>query len=160
MRVRQLIEIRKVLNSETPWSDSDMPPRHAPIYSKTRPTKAGWRWRSAKVSAGSFNFVLVALCNVRRDNWKAILILERPDGASAVGRFEYHGSHPGLHCHSNCERSGLERSAKSLDNLDRYPKVGSFHRRQNAWTEGTFWGAAKRFFRVERSAGPLFDDVP
>jgi hypothetical protein len=42
-----------------------------------------------------------------RDNWQATLILWTEAGASVVGRFEYHGSHPGLHVHADCERGGL-----------------------------------------------------
>ena len=150
MRVRQLIAKEKVLKSDTGWSARDLPPRHAPIYAKTRPIRAGWRWRSAACeSAASTRFILTALGNPGRDNWQAFLIVETDAGASVIARFEYHGSHPGLHGHAHCEKGGIEVGASGLDNLVRIPKAQQSHRRTNAWTEQTFWDAARRFFRVK-----------
>ena len=90
-----------------------------------------------------------------RDNWQATLILCTEAGASVIGRYEYHGSHPGLHVHADCERGGLELGSMSIDNLPRRPPAHSFHRRSSAWTENTFWEAARKFFRVEERKGPL-----
>jgi hypothetical protein len=42
-----------------------------------------------------------------------------------------------------------------MDNLARIPPAGAPHRRTFAWTETSFWEAAKRFFRVEEKRGPL-----
>lgn len=156
MRVRHLIELKKTLHSQTIWSSSDMPPRHAPVYSKTKPMRAGWKWRSAKAEARGIIFILVAECNSARDNWKSMLIVETSNGASVVGRFESHGSHPGLHAHAHCLRSGFENGGSSIDNLIRIPNARSPHRRTNAWTENTFWDAARRFFRLKEDEGPLF----
>src|SRR5205823_7723514 len=101
MRVRHLISARKYIDSETSWSSKDMQPRQAPVYPKTKPMRSGWVWRSARCVTSSQNFVLVSECNPIRDNWKAMLMLETTEGWSVVGRFEFHGSHPGLHAHSD-----------------------------------------------------------
>ncbi|MCB9958232.1 MAG: hypothetical protein H6843_06395 [Rhodospirillaceae bacterium] len=84
-------------------------------------------------------------------------MIEQNGNASVVGRFEHHGTHPGLHVHSHCQRSGIELGPSGLDDLVRIPKVGrgSYHRRQIAWTETAFWEAAKRFFRVKEPKGTL-----
>jgi hypothetical protein len=156
MRVRQLIRKPKLQRSDTSWSVEDLPPRHAPIYLRARPIRAGWKWRSAQADADDTKFILTALCNPFRDNWQAMLIVETAAGPSVVGRFEYHGSHPGAHGHAHCERSGIEVGASSIDNLVRAPKAGEYHRRTNAWTEETFWNAARRFFRIKDDIGPLF----
>jgi len=166
MRVRHLVSERKIERYDTGWSINDLPPRHAPIFAKTRPIRAGWKWRSARAEGVADNhileepvrsYILTAICNPSRDNWKAFLIVETADGPSVVGRFEYHGSHPGIHIHTHCERCGIEIGGSGLDNLVRVPPAGQFHRRVNAWTEGTFWTAAKRFFRIEDDNGPLFN---
>lgn len=149
MRVRHLIQQRKVQKSDTGWSSNDLPPRHAPIYSKSRPSRAGWKWRSAVCDAPGTKFILTALCNTRRDNWQSFLMVETGSGVSVVARFEHHGSHPGLHGHGHCARGGIEIGATGLDDLLRTPKAGIYHRRINAWTEHTFWEAARRFFRVD-----------
>ncbi len=157
MRVRQLITQKKLQKTDTGWSLNDMPPRYSPIYMKSRPIKAGWKWRSSFCCSNHANFILTALCNVRRDNWQAYLMVETPDGVSVVGRFESHGSHPGVHGHAHCERGGIEVGASGLDNLVRCPPAEKRHRRANAWTESTFWEAARSFFRVKDNFGPLFN---
>lgn len=159
MRVRRLIKKTKRKRSDTGWSTNDMPPRFSPIYTKTRPIKAGWKWRSAQCQTGGVNFILTGLCNARRDNWQAYLMVETSEGISVVARFESHGSHPGLHGHSHCERSGIEVGANGMNNLVRCPPAEKFHRRTNAWTENTFWEAALSFFSVKPDFGPLFNDA-
>lgn len=157
MRVRHLIASEKELHSDTDWQTTDLQPRFAPIFPKTTPIRAGWKWRSARASSSAKEYVLLAKCNPRRDNWQAFLMLITDDGASVVGRFEHHGSHPGLHAHAHCERSGIENGPRGLDDLVRLPAAGSksYHRRTHAWTERGFWEAAKRFFRFEEKKGPL-----
>lgn len=157
MRVRHLIASQKELLSDTDWQTADLQPRYAPIFPKTTPIRAGWKWRSAKASEGSKEYILLAKCNPRRDNWQAFLMLNTDEGASVIGRFEHHGSHPGLHAHAHCERSGIEIGPRGLDDLVRIPTAGSksYHRRTNAWTESGFWEAAKTFFRVSELKGPL-----
>jgi hypothetical protein len=156
MRVRHIVSSEKIIITETRWSTKDMPPKHAPIYLRTKPVRAGWQWKSAKMKREtSPEYILVAECNPKRNNWKAMLIVETDAGPSVVARFEYHGSHPGLHAHAHCERGGIEIGASSIDDLPRIPKAGRLHRRTNAWTESTFSEAAKRFFRIEVEKGPL-----
>lgn len=157
MRVRHLIASKKELQSDTDWHTSDLQPRYAPIFPKTTPIRAGWKWRSARASSSEGEYILLAKCNPRRDNWQAFLISTADDGASVVGRFEHHGSHPGLHAHAHCERGGIEIGPRGLDDLVRIPAAGSksHHRRTNAWTESGFWEAAKSFFRVQEKKGPL-----
>lgn len=158
MRVRRLIAAKKELQTDSDWQTNDLQPRYAPIFPKTTPIRAGWKWRSARASSADADFVLLAKCNPIRDNWQAFLIATTKDGSSSVvGRFEHHGSHPGLHVHAHCQRSGVEVGTRSLDDLARIPSAGSnsYHRRTNAWTERSFWEAAKRFFRVKEKQGPL-----
>jgi hypothetical protein len=155
MRVRRLIAERKTQESDTGWRHDDIPPRFAPVFARTRPIRAGWQWRSAKAVSAERQYILTALCNSLRDNWQAMLILYSQEGASMIGRYEYHGSHPGLHGHADCQRSGLELGPVSIDNLQRRPAARAFHRRTFAWTGNTFWEAARRFFRVRERKGPL-----
>lgn len=161
MRVRYLILKEKKLVSDTEWRTDGMQPRHVPVYKQTRPTPRGWKWRSARADAVNDNdddsFVLVARCSPERDNWSAWLLYvttTRPLSASLVARFEHHGSHPGLHAHSDCERSGFEEGPSSIDKLTRYPDPGN-ERRHIVWDERRFWEAAKRFFRISDPKGSL-----
>jgi hypothetical protein len=158
LRVRHLAKERKTEKTTTPWSSNDIPPRHHPLYPKTYKITSGWKWRSLKAEGTSgANYILVALCNPTRDNWKATLFLETESGSSVVGRFEDHGSHRGVHVHAHCERGGLEVGPTGMDNLLRIPPVDKHRQRAiKAWTEASFWDAARSFFRVQDDL-PLFN---
>ncbi|MFG6528268.1 hypothetical protein [Sulfitobacter sp. M23508] len=143
------------MTTDTGWQTKDLPPKYAPIFVKSRPVRGSWKWRAAQVSDMHNDYVLTALCDPKRDNWKSFLSLQLPTGSSVVARFEHHGSHPGLHSHADCHRSGLEIGAQSLDNLSRFPDAKSPHRRTNSWTESGFWEASKKFFRITEMPGSL-----
>lgn len=156
MRIRKLIIERKTQESDSGWRSDDLQPRYSPVFTRTRPIRAGWRWRSARAVSGEREFVLVALCHPGRNNWQAMLILcTENGGGSLVGRYEYHGNHPGLHAHTHCRRGGIEIGPSSVDNLLRVPSSGTRHRRHFALTENGFWEVARRFFRVRERKGPL-----
>lgn len=156
MRVRHLAKTPKVQIADTGWRIDDMPPRACPIYSKSRPTRAGWQWRSAKAEADGQEFTLVALANISRGDLKAILITKTGSGHSVVSRYEFHTSHPGLHAHAHCGRSGIEDGATGMDGLARIPRLGARHNRVAALSLSTFWVEARRFFRIHDDLGPLF----
>lgn len=153
MRVRFILRLKKTLVTETAsWSQSDLPPRHFPVSPKTRKITGDWRWRAGRASAGSRTFVATVLSSPKRANRKATLMEVFDNGsASVIARFEDHGSHPGLHVHSHCIRSGLEMGGTSMDDLGRVPDVSSPHRRIARWTDDDFWAAALRFFRIDGS---------
>lgn len=153
MRVRALVREEKREESDTHWRWSDLQPRFAPIFVRTRPIRAGWQWRSARVRSASRSYVLLSQCNPKRGNWLSMLILECPEGSSVVARLEDHSSHPGVHVHTHCGRSGIETGAQALDDLARWPAANAFHRRRHAWTPDEFWQVSRRFFRVETPAG-------
>jgi hypothetical protein len=155
MRVRKLLVEPKVQQSDSNWRRDDMQRRYAPVFKRTRPIRSGWQWRSARATSDEREYILTALCNPGRDNWQAMLIICEEAGASVVARYESHGSHPGLHVHADCARSGLETGPASIDNLPRRPAARGGHRRIGAWTENSFWEAARRFFRVRERGGPL-----
>lgn len=156
MRVRHAIAVPKYQQHDTGWRDDDMPPRACPIFPKGRPVRAGWEWRSAKAVAGLHEFVLVALVNVRRGDWKAMLISNTESGYSLIARYEYHASHPGQHVHSDCARSGIEVGATGMSGLTRVPSLKSRHRRTATFTPSTFWRSARKIFRIHDDLGPLY----
>jgi len=159
MRVRQLVRSQKVQKADTGWRADDMAPRWCPIYPKTRPNRAGWQWRSARVLGGGDEFILVALVNPGRGDWKAVLMVKTMNGYSVVGRFEYHSSHPGQHFHSDCQRAGIEEGPTGMALPGRFPPAGSRHRRTAAFTPSSFWKAAREFFRIQDDFGPLYSST-
>lgn len=157
MRVREIITEAKEQKSDTDWRTDDLPPRHAPCYDKSRPIRNDWTWRSASaVGENGREFVLFANCAPKYNKWQAILVMKSgtKDG-SVVARYEYHGDHPGIHVHSDCETSGIEMGSAGLNNLNRFPNAKSHHRRVEPLTANKFWEQAKAFFRVSEQKGSL-----
>lgn len=150
MRVRKFVADRKVQIKTTDWRTEDIQPRHAPCFTKTHPIRGGWEWKSATLKSedGSKEYVLLCKCHIQKDDWKSVLILKNADGSSVVSRFEFHGDHPGLHVHANCENGGILNGPTGMSESSRIPNGDKFTRRKNAWTKITFWEASKRFFRV------------
>jgi len=156
MRVRRLVKRLKVAGEDTGWKIGDLPPRYCPVHVKTRPMANGWRWRSLRAEHLGAPFCVVALCRSGRGTQQALLLKEvRNQEWSLVARFEQHSSHPGLHLHSHCERSGVEVGGVGFDGLVRIPPVGSPHRRTVNLTDEMFWNKALKFFGVEAKKGPL-----
>ena len=72
--------------SDTAWRQDDLPPRYAPVFSKTVPIRAGWCWRSAKANGETARFVLLGQCQPDRDNWKAMLnLLDEDEKSGYIG---------------------------------------------------------------------------
>lgn len=157
MRLRKIIAEPKVLVSDTQWRTDDMQHRYSSIFEKTKPIRAGWKWRSVTATGETGReYVFLTQCNPVKDQWKAWLIYRLPSGhASLISRLEDHGTHPGLHVHAHCERGGLEEGSASIDSLARIPPPERPHRRKHAWREQTFWEQARRHFRIEHPRGTL-----
>lgn len=153
MRVRHLVAQHKVLSGDTGWKDEDIPPRYTGVYSKTRPNRAGWRWRSAVAATEHNEYIFFTHIHVEKDKWNSWLVSKLDDGCSIVARFEYHGSHPGVHLHAHCDRGGIEVGPGSIDGLARIPKssVGP----EIELTPDRFWNLARERFRIEFPKGTL-----
>lgn len=155
MRVRQILHERKSMLTDSGWKTSAIPPRESGIFPKSKPLGKGWKWRACQAHGFSGNYNCLVQCNPDKDNWKGWLVLGTDHGPSIIARLEHHGSHPGLHVHSSCERSGIDCGGPSIGNLSRFPNSSSLHRRKNTWTENGFWEISKSFFRISENKGPL-----
>jgi len=157
MRVRAAARLRKIITSDTRWKRDDVQRRYCPINSRTKPIRAGWEWRSLKAASDDGRkFIAYLEANVRKGDFKSVLIEETVNGPSVIARYEYHSSHPGIHVHAHCERSGIEIGASGMDKLERAPRVKERHRRISALSLSTFLAAASRFYGMEYDTGPLF----
>lgn len=154
MRVRHLVAEPKTIASDTRWRMDDMAPRFSGLYTKTKPIRAGWQWRSVVAVSEQKEYIFLVQGHEDKDNWGAWLVLRTDSGYSLVTRFEYHGSHPGFHIHAHCDRGGIEDGTGSINDLVRIPKA----------TSGTvitlrrdsFWEQARVKFRISFPKGSLF----
>ncbi len=90
-----------------------------------------------------------------KDNWRAWLIRKTDDEGSLVARYEFHGSHPGLHLHADCDRGGVEVGPTSIKVPLRIPAVGSERMRLPPTRPGLFWETARQYFRMDYAKGSL-----
>jgi len=155
MRVRHLVSDRKTILSDTGWMTGDLPPRHSGIYLKTMPIGPAWTWRSALAISDKWEYILVCQVNLSKDNWKAWLI--RKDGAagSLVSRYEYHGNHPGIHVHADCDRGGIEVGPTSIKTALRIPHAQSRLTRGAPTRLDLFWKNALTHYRMDYKKGDL-----
>ena len=155
MRVRKHIQVAKIILSDTNWQTDDIPPRHTCIYPKTRPNRAGWEWRSALVKSDISEYIFLSHVHPDRDNWQAMLVLKSDLGGSLISRYEYHGSHPGIHVHADCSRGGIEVGPTGINDLLRIPQVGKERQNNITLRKNLFWDKARLHFRIDYPKGEL-----
>lgn len=129
MRVRRLIRENKETLTDTGWKTTSLQPKFAPILRDAQPMRSGWQWRSlsAKGVSRETQFILLAKGNLARANWQSILMQIYNGEAAVIARYEYHGSHPGIHGHAHCERGGVEKAAAAWVNLLACPNPAVNH---------------------------------
>ena len=155
MRVRHLVRQAKTITSDTGWRDDALPPRHSGVYLRTRPAKPDWKWRSAQGHCDQNEYILLCEVNEAKDNWRGWLIRKLGDEGSIVARYEYHGSHPGIHVHADCMRGGVESGPSSIKVALRIPAVSSDRMRLPPSRRDLFWDTARRYFRMDYALGSL-----
>ena len=154
MRIQDHVSDRKHAGSDTGWLTGAVPPRHAPVYVRSRPMGRGWMWRSMAVSSEECEYRLFVQCHPSKDDWKAWLI-EVNDASSVVCRLEHHGSHPGRHVHADCSKERPD-GPLSIGSGIRIPAAKSHHRENIGHDPEAFWRYSKKFFRIVDRQGVLF----
>ncbi len=155
MRVRHIVSVRKIIKTDTKWRDDALPPRFSGIYVKTMTSRPQWKCRSALAIADGCEYILLCQVNESKDNWLAWLVRKANDGGSLVSRYEYHGSHPGLHAHADCTRGGIEIGPSSIDRLLKIPHANSRTNRAAPSRLDLFWKNASSHYRMDYEKGEL-----
>lgn len=149
MTTRRIALARKSISSDTGWKTGNLPPRHAPVFSKSKPHRPGWEWRSLRILDDDGN-VYICLFEISPNfgKWNSRLIAKCDDGSWAVLiRLEDQPGKSGLHVHANCYGERLY-GAESMNMPERIPQHDSLHRRQTAWTKHSFFFAAVSILRI------------
>lgn len=155
MRVRHIISSKKTISADTSWKTTAIPTKHSGIFPKSMPVGPAWQWRSALAFDGEKEYILLCRVNLSKDNWLAWLIGKNSSGWSLVGRYEYHGNHPGLHVHADCERGGIEVGPTSIKTYLRIPRVSSRGTRPSPSRLDLFWKNACQHYRMDYEKGDL-----
>jgi hypothetical protein len=109
-----------------------------------------WRWRVDVVSADGIDYRLLTAFNPELEEYRAWLVAPRGGVHVMVAQLEFHGTHPGWHCHvACCDLDEVEPGQSHPRRAMRFPSGNSAHRRQVFdMTESSALAAAFNFFRV------------
>lgn len=111
----------------------------------------GWHWRVDALEANGAPLLLLTAFYPPKEEYRAWLAWEPGEGLLVMlARLEFHGSHPGWHCHSACRDAHDITPGQPLHReFIRLPAADAKHRKETySVTEGSALAAAFRFYRV------------
>jgi hypothetical protein len=88
-----------------------------------------YRWRVIRFSALSAEFRVLVAYHIEKQQYRAVLALEKAGDLTVLAQYEYHGTHPGWHVLASCQEmdqvpSGVMRSPWQT----RLPAARGYHR--------------------------------
>jgi hypothetical protein len=155
MRPRDLIRIRKVVSKAGDWKvvtgKSGMTAASFPI-SKSYGVLLGrnWHWRSDAVEGNGMAFRILTAFHPGKEEYKACMVVPRGNQHVVVASLEFHGDHPGWHCHLPCcDLDDVEAGQGHPRSANRLPAAVGNHRRMGfGMTESAALAKSFEFFRV------------
>lgn len=109
-----------------------------------------WHWRVDVLEAGGASFRLLTAYHADTLEYRAWLSMPAGPDHVIVGQLEFHGSHPGWHCHvACCDLREIEAGQAHPRIAARLPGGNRPHRRlEFDVTDSTALSTAFNFFRV------------
>lgn len=155
MRGRDIVKLPKVVTKAGDWklvTKTSKMPATAFRLTKRAPYILGrfWHWRVDELAAGSMSFRLLTAFRADTEEFMSWLAMPVGDGLRVIARLEFHGDHPGLHCHSTCEdHEEIPVGEQDWYPFKRAPGGDEKHRRQDSVkTESDAIQRAYAFFGV------------
>ncbi|MGY4575540.1 hypothetical protein [Bradyrhizobium sp. USDA 3256] len=155
MRARELIVKKKTIIKAGEWKSGQTMPKTAFPLSPTRSYRLGprWTWRVDVLECAGIECRLVTAFEPMKQTCVAWLSCKRGSGGAyaLVAALEFHGDHPGWHCHSVCGKiADIKIGPTRPPGSVRLPKVGAHHRKMNiVFNEREALEKAFSFYRVE-----------
>lgn len=109
-----------------------------------------WHWRVDELVGGGMEFRLLTAFRADTEEFMAWLAIPMGEALTVIARFEYHGDHPGFHCHSTCaDHSEIPVGEQDPYLFKRAPGASNRHRREDpVRTESEAIERAFTFFGV------------
>lgn len=156
MRARELIFKPKRITRAGEWKSGQKMPKTAFPMSASRSFQLGpkWTWRVDVLEYGGAECRLLIAFEPMKRTAIAWLSCQRGAGYALVSRLEFHGDHPGWHCHSYCGQvSDISLGYVKSLGCERLPKARTFHRRMKyELTEQDALAKAFAFYKVGSQA--------
>jgi hypothetical protein len=155
MKPKDVLRLPKSVSEKGAWKvvtgRSKMPSTAFPL-SKNFSVQLGrnWHWRVDVVTAAGTSYRLLTAFNPELEEYRSWLTVPRGGVHVMVAQLEFHGTHPGWHCHVAClDLEEVEPGQGHPRNAIRFPNGNSMHRRQNFdVTESSALAKAFNFFGV------------
>lgn len=164
MRVRATILAPKRVTEKGAWKaitgTSRMPKNAFPVGRDSPVVFArNWHWRVDELeNEGAARLRLLTAFNSHFEEYRAWLGVEFGKNMVVAARYEFHGDHPGWHCHAPCDDlDGTDLGALRARDCLRFPSGRGFHRSQkfDITSEGHALARSFEFFRVSGPKGEL-----
>jgi hypothetical protein len=105
MRPADIVQLPKVVTEPGLWKVttgvSKMPPTAYPMSRRASLRLGrGWHWRVDGVASQTFSYRLLTTFQSDREEFLGWLSTQEDEGLRVIARYEFHGTHPGWHCHT------------------------------------------------------------
>jgi hypothetical protein len=158
VRGREAIRLKKAVTVAGEWKvrtgkGGQMPRSAFPLSSRNAIILGRkWHWRVDDLQGDGHAFRLLTAFDPSHEEFRAWLGL-RGSGSTltVLACLEFHGNHPGWHCHANCDEIGkIETGEPHPRKSVRIPDGERRHRRKSfeGMSEATALAASFKFFRV------------
>lgn len=118
--------------AEGHWSDHKMPksgPNTVLLRSKPLRFGVGFRWCIVSLMSGGVAHKILLACHREKRNFCAYLFKSIGNDNLLLARLENHGTHPGIHIHACCQKTGPGAVGRTgYPEIARYPGPKSYHR--------------------------------
>jgi len=155
MKPKDLVRLPKVVTEKGSWKvvtgKAKMPATAFPL-SKNFSLQLGrnYHWRVDAAQADGLNFRILTAYQPDLEEYRAWLAIPRGSAHAVVAQLEFHGTHPGWHCHiACCDLDEVEAGQGHPRSAMRLPGGNNKHRRKEFdMTDSSALAKAFNFFSV------------
>jgi|HubBroStandDraft_1064217.scaffolds.fasta_scaffold00009_44 hypothetical protein len=155
MKPRKLLRLRKVVVEAGSWKvvtgKAKMPGTAFPL-SKSFSIQLGrnWHWRVDVTEGSGILFRVLTAYNLDLEEYRAVMTVPRGNQHVVIASLEFHGTHPGWHCHLPCcDLEDVEAGQGRPRSSNRIPGGHLKHRRKVfGMTESTALAKSFGFFVI------------
>jgi hypothetical protein len=155
MRPKDIVRLKKTVSTAGAWkliTGKSKMPGSALALSKRASFQLGrgWHWRIDVLSSSGPPLRLLTAFSPDHEEFLAWLSTPQGEGNRVLARYEFHGTHPGWHCHTACcDSEDIPVGDPSPREFSRAPAAINAHRRQTFdLTEASALSTSFKFFRV------------
>lgn len=160
MKLRRIVQATKTITDSGTWKTGSKMPKSAFPLSKSSQFKVSstYTWKVISFDALGERFRVLIYYRIALHQYSAVLAKAVGGDMLVMARLEFHGTHPGWHCHALCDATGAV-SGRSGAPDKRIPKVSGFHKQSEYGVAGdrSAHDKAAKFFRLDKHPlPPLF----